>query len=124
MEHVENLYLDDYHSDEAYIELHHRPDTGTPLKNGRRSERQVNLHRWVADVGDDYIVTNRIDSTDDHGREPLLSTRYGRAAKTTLRTRIRAITQPCQHGLDCPIDRDPEECEARDATDSLAVLIA
>ena len=43
---LRSLDLDDYHSDEAYIELHHRPDTGTPLKNGRKSERQVNLHRW------------------------------------------------------------------------------
>ena len=110
---LRSLDLDDYHSGEAYIELHHRPDSGTPLKNGRKSERQVNLHRWVADVVDDYIVINRIDSTDDHGRKPLLSTKYGRAAKTTLRVRIREITQPCQYGRECPVDRDPDDCEAR-----------
>jgi len=49
------LDLDDYHSDEQYVELHHRPDTGTPLKNKPDAERKVNLHGWVCDVLDDCV---------------------------------------------------------------------
>jgi integrase len=114
---VRSLDLDDYHPVESYIEVHHRPaeeHRGTPLKNQQKSEREVNLHEWVAEIVDDYIDGNRLDRTDKAGREPLLTTRNGRPARTTLRRQIRAITRPCHYTNECPIDREMEECMATD----------
>jgi site-specific recombinase XerD len=112
---VRSIDLDDYHSAQSYIELHHRPaeeHRGTPLKNKDQSEREVNLHDWVADIIDDYIEGNRLDRTDKAGREPLLTTEHGRPARTTLRRQIRAVTRPCHYTNSCPIDREMETCEA------------
>jgi len=109
---VRGIDLDDYHSDEQYIEVHHRPDEGTPLKNGAGAEREVNLHEWVCEILDDYIDRHRPDVEDDEGRKPLLTTRHGRAAKTNLRQNINALTRPCYYGKDCPHDRDETMCEA------------
>lgn len=109
---VRALDLDDYHSDERYVEVVHRPDEATPLKNKSEAEREVNLHGWVCEVLDDYIQFNRHDVTDDYGREPLLTTRYGRPAGTNLRQNINALTRPCQYSGECPHDRDQSECPA------------
>jgi integrase len=112
---VRSLDLEDYHSEEAYVELHHRPDDanrGTPLKNGDDSEREVNLHEWLVEIIDDYIAGQREPVTDKYGRDPLLTTKQGRPARTTLRRQIRARTRPCHYGNDCPLGRDIEKCEA------------
>lgn len=106
------LDVDDFHHEEAYLEVHHRPETDTPLKNKDRAEREVNIHSWGADILNDYINERRPDVTDDYGREPLLATSQGRAARTTLRKRIRCLTRPCEYGEGCPYDRDPKTCEA------------
>ena len=37
---IRGLDLRDYHSDEAFVEFRHRPETGTPLKNGKDGERK------------------------------------------------------------------------------------
>lgn len=119
---VRSLDLGDYHSAEAYIELHHRPGTGdgeslnknrgTPLKNKEDSEREVNLHDWVVEVIDDYIDGRRTEITDKAGRRPLLTTNQGRPARTTLRRHIRARTRPCEYSGECPAGRNIEDCEA------------
>ena len=109
---VRALDLDDYHLDEMYVETRHRPDEGTPLKNEEKGERQVNLHEWVCTVLDDYISGHRSDVTDDHGREPLLTTEYGRPVRTTFRKRIRALTRPCEYADGCPVGRDTDDCRA------------
>lgn len=106
------LDLQDVHIDDKYIDIHHRPETDTPLKNTNKSERQVNLHDWVTVILEDYIEDRRIEVTDDHGREPLFTTRNGRAHTTTLRKRIRALTRPCEFSGECPYDRDIDDCEA------------
>jgi integrase len=120
---VRSLDVDDYHSAEAYIELHHRPgpgekdglnkDRGTPLKNKEDSEREVNLHEWVVEIVDDYLDGPRKAVEEDNGREPLLTTSQGRPARTTLRMNIRAKTRPCYYTNDCPVEgREMETCEA------------
>lgn len=45
---VRSIDLVDYHSDEAYVELHHCPETDTPLKSGADSERPVALQKTSA----------------------------------------------------------------------------
>ncbi len=109
---VRSLDLEDYHSDEQYVEVHHRPDEGTALKNGQSAEREVNLHEWVCEILDDYIQSHRHDVTDDAGREPLLTSRHGRPVRSNLRQHINAVTRPCHYGDECPHDRDEETCEA------------
>jgi len=109
---VRSLDIDDYHPDENYIELHHRPETDTPLKNDEGSEREVNLHPWVCDILDDYIEMYRHDVEDKHGRDPLITTKHGRPARSGLRMHITALSRPCHYTSDCPHDREQSECEA------------
>lgn len=111
-----SLDLDDYHSDEMYLEINHRPEQGTPLKNKSKSEREVNLHGWVCEIIEDYIEGHRHNVTDDHGREPLLTTRHGRPHRTTLRKHVTTMTRPCEFASECPYDRTINECDATDYT--------
>ncbi|WP_226479362.1 tyrosine-type recombinase/integrase [Natrinema amylolyticum] len=109
---VRALDLGDYHPDEHYIEVAHRPETGTPLKNGDEAEREINLHQWVCELLSDYIKVHREEVTDVNGRAPLLTTKHGRAAKTTLRMQINSLTRPCEYTGDCPHGREISDCEA------------
>lgn len=110
---IRALDLDDYHSEEQYIEVSHRPDTGTPLKNKQNAEREVNLHSWVCEVIDDYVQMNREEVRDEGERKPLLTTQHGRPAGTNLRQHINVLTRPCHYSGECPHERDIDSCEAR-----------
>jgi site-specific recombinase XerD len=106
---LRDLVLDD--PERAHVKFRHRPDSGTPLKNGDDGERNAGLKEWCADVLADYVDERRQSSTDDHGRAPLFTTRQGRISEGWIRREIYALTQPCMVG-ECPHDRDPETCEA------------
>jgi site-specific recombinase XerD len=109
---LRSIDLDDLRPEEHAIVLEHRPETGTILKNHEDGERWVYLGpRWYQIV-DDYVDKNRIDVTDDHGRDPLITTRYGRPTGDTIYIWVNMATQPCEYGRDCPHDRDPNTCEA------------
>ncbi len=108
---AQSIDLQDVHIDDKYIELHHRPAEGTTLKNGSRGERHVSLSTQLAEVLRDYIETHRPDVTDDHGRNPLFGTEFGRINKSTMRQEIYRITRPCTYGQECPHDRSPDECD-------------
>jgi hypothetical protein len=82
------------------------------LKNGKDSEREVNLSRDVADVLADYVEHQRIDKKDDHGREPLFTTRHGRISAQAFSRIIRGLTRPCWYGDECPHGREIDECPA------------
>ncbi|MDB9263948.1 tyrosine-type recombinase/integrase [Halorubrum ezzemoulense] len=107
---IDDCYLN---IDAPYIELNNRPDEGTRLKNGLKSEREVSLTKSVADVLQDYINQNRFDVVDKNGRNPLFTTRQGRATKNTIRRDIRTASRPCEYGGGCPFDEDPASCNAR-----------
>ncbi|SDF53689.1 tyrosine-type recombinase/integrase [Halorientalis regularis] len=111
---VRALDLEDYHSEDRFIEVVHRPEEGTPLKNKHQAERQVNLHSWVCDIVGDYIEIHREESTDDFGRDPLFTTKHGRPARPTFRPHISALTRPCHYTGECPHDREILDCEAYD----------
>lgn len=115
---VRAIDVDDFHSEDEYVSLQHRPETGTPLKNGEGAEREVNLHDWVCEVIDDYLETNRESVEDEHGRRPLLTTRHGRAHKTNLRAHINALTRPCHYTGECPHDRNQDTCEGTEYNQS------
>ena len=107
-----SLDREDYDSDEQYVELRHRPDEGTRLKNKKAGERYVSLSADVCDAVDAYIEYSRDKARDSHGREPLFSSREGRPAKSTLRDSIYRITRPCEYTGECPHDREIDPCEA------------
>lgn len=103
-------------SEPPFIVPRHRPETGTPLKNGGSGERLINVTEAVAEVIREYVRVNRDDVVDEDGRSPLLTTSRGsgRLTKSAMRNSIYILTQPCEFGAECPHDRDPEACEARE----------
>lgn len=109
------LDLDDYNPEKKYVFFEHRPRGGTPLKNEKGGNRIVGISSGLCDVIEDWIRVNRPDVTDDHGREPLFASKYGRITKNILRRDIYTVTRPCYYGKDCPHDRDPESCEATES---------
>ncbi|QSW98161.1 tyrosine-type recombinase/integrase [Haloterrigena alkaliphila] len=111
---VHALDLKDYHPSEQYVEVRHRPEAGTPIKNQGDGERLVALSNDLCKLLDDWIDNQRRNMTDDNDRSPLLTTAQGRPCKTTLRAYVYRWTQPCRYDGECPHDRDPDECEATD----------
>lgn len=106
------LDVGDFHADDRALELRHRPESDTPLKNGVAAERYIALDQHYVDVLRDYIQTNRHDVTDDYGRRPLITSKQGRLTAVPIRVRAYRWTQPCQIG-DCPHGKDPKTCEWR-----------
>jgi len=111
--------MDDYvpeptPSDEAegpYIKIRHRPETETPLKNGERGERDVALKPGLVELLNDYIENNRWPREDEHGRNPFITTRWGRISITTLRKAVYGMTRPCAYSGRCPHDKEIGECD-------------
>ncbi|MCU4926943.1 site-specific integrase [Halobacteria archaeon AArc-dxtr1] len=103
--------LSDFDPDARCLDLCHRPDTGTPLKNGKGAERSIAVGETFCRVIQDYIDVHRDDVFDDYGRRPLITSREGRLSATAIRRTIYQTTRPCQYGI-CPHDRDPDDCEA------------
>lgn len=109
---IRSLDLNDYNPEEHYVELHHRPETETPLKNGEDSEREVNLAISVCTIIDDYLKRKHHPVEDEYSRNPLLTTEQGRASDSNLREHITSLTRPCHYSNHCPHDRDLSDCEA------------
>ena len=94
------------------LELRNRPREGTPLKQRRSGERDVIINDEMVDIITDYIENNRPDVTDEYGRKPLIASRQGRMAETTLQRHCYSVTRPCHYGNPCPEGRDEQECPA------------
>ncbi|WP_338728841.1 site-specific integrase [Haladaptatus sp. DJG-WS-42] len=110
---LHSLDFGDYYPRKAYLKLKHRPETGTTLKNGESGERPVALNDRTCNLLDDYLENTREPTQDKYGRDPLITTSFGRAAKGTIRMWTYKYTQPCRIGLECPGGRNPDVCEAR-----------
>jgi len=109
---VRSLDLEDFYPDEQYLEVSHKPDAGTPIKNQKRGERLVAISDQICELLSDWIADQRPSVTDEYGRRPLLATSEGRAHTTTLRNYVYQYTRPCIYSDGCPHDRDPDDCEA------------
>lgn len=113
---LRSLDEEDLRPDDHAIVVRHRPEEGTKLKNGESGERWVYLGpHWYQDIERYVQNPNRPDVVDDHGRNPLITTRAGRPTGDTIYSNVCRLTQPCEIGRECPHDRDPETCEARGA---------
>jgi integrase len=115
-----SLDVDDVFLDENYVQLIHRPDEETTLKNGKSGQRPVALTSDVSEVLADYIRTHRRDVTDDYGREPLFTTAYGRMHGNTIRRLTYRVTAPCYRGVDCP-DCEGDESKCPEAVSPHAI---
>lgn len=105
--------VDDWDAERYRLYARHRPETGTPLKNGKEGERAIvikddTLRAALAD----YIDRMRLDVEDEHGRKPLFPSRRGRATTQTLRLYVETLSQPCRYTGECPHQRDQSECSA------------
>ncbi|MFC7202817.1 tyrosine-type recombinase/integrase [Haloferax namakaokahaiae] len=107
------LDLGDFDDGRPAFQLRHRPQTGTPLKNKEKAERDVLITPDMAEVITDYIDQNRPDVKDEHGRKPLLASKNGRVVETTIQRYVYTATRPCiYNGGNCPFDRELDTCEA------------
>lgn len=117
---LRTIDVDDLALDEApSAMIRHRPDTGTPLKNGESGERDVALSDETAATLAAYIDGPRIEQTDEHGRRPLLTTRHGWLSVGWLREIFYRWSQPCRID-ECPHDRERDECVAYGKRESRA----
>jgi site-specific recombinase XerD len=112
------LDLDDYvsytetNTDYGFVQFRHRPETGTPLKNGKAGERKPYIRPDYCKVVDDFIEARRPDVEDEHGRQPLIAHENGRYHENSFQAMMYAITRPCHYTNECPHDRVIEDCEA------------
>jgi integrase len=97
-----SIDLDDLHLDDGYIDLVHRPDEGTTLKNGKSGERPVAITDGFSELIKAYIDTKRKEKLDDYGREPLMTSKFGRLSRQSLRRAVYKTTAPCYRGEPCP----------------------
>ena len=102
----------DFDPDERTIAARHRPETDTPLKNGKRAERLIALDDETTEVLTDYVEHTRPNCVDSEGRKPLFASEHGRVGCSTLRRVVYRWTRPCKRGEDCPHGRQKEDCEA------------
>jgi len=116
---IRGLDLDDLDLDGSHPRLSgpavhfvHRPEQGTPLKNQEKGTRWNRISEKTARYIEDYIEYHRHEVTDDYGREPLITSEYGRQVGNTFRRTLYRVTRPCWRGEECPHDRDPDDCEA------------
>ena len=90
--------MGDWHPEQRRLDFRHRPETGTTLKNKAKGERAVYIHDdRLAESLNDYIARRRVDSTDEHGREPLLSTDSGRLHKSAISYNVAVATRPTHY---------------------------
>jgi hypothetical protein len=101
---------------EGTLQFKHRVET--PLKKEENSEREITLYGKVPEIIQDYIADKRPAETDEEGQSPLLTKGDQRISPSTLQKISYKWTRPCMVGLDCPHDRDPENCEAAQKNNS------
>lgn len=106
------LDVEDFNADDQYLELVHRPEEGTTLKNRKEGERLVALSDRVCEVIADWLEVNHPGVVDDHDRTPLFATRRARLSRNRGRTIAYQYTRPCVYANTCPHDRDINACEA------------
>jgi len=116
-----SLDLCDVDVEERCLELAHRPEKGTTLKNGQGGERLVAISAELAELLEDYIEDTRSEITDDHDRDPLLSGSQGRLSRSTIRRIVYQLTAPCYLNQECPNCNDDSDAKCPEAVNPHAI---
>ena len=107
------LDVDDFDRTMPSVKIRHRPESETPLKRKLNSKREVIIDPETKKTVIDYLNENRPDVQDDHGREPLIATKFGRASRTCITKHVYVSTRPCFfNGGNCPFEKDIDDCNA------------
>jgi integrase len=104
-----------------HLELVHRPNEGTTLKNGVAGERLVAMQTDLSQLVEDYIEHTRCERTDEYGREPLLTTSQGRTHRNTIRRMVYRVTAPCFRGDACPDCTEETDAKCPEAVSPHAI---
>lgn len=107
---IRSLDLPDLQLADDWIDINQRPGTGTPLKNGSDSEREVAIPGWLSECLDSYISDIRRVS-DDSDRQPVVVSRQSnRLARSSIRRIVYTLTD-CGGVLeDCSCDCRSSKC--------------
>lgn len=99
---LRSLDIKDFDPDNRVLRFRYRPETGTSLKNDRKSERLVALIRdGSVEAIQAYIDAQRVEITDDYDRQPLITTRRGRISSSTVRKSVYRWSCPMAIGEEC-----------------------
>ena len=98
--------VEDVDLDNRSVAIRHQPDYGTPLKNKSGGERHIALREDTVTIFDDWIHDRHPGTEDDHGRTPLLATKYGRISRSNIRKQVYWATSPQFVGDECSCDTD------------------
>ncbi|MFC7249287.1 tyrosine-type recombinase/integrase [Halomicroarcula sp. GCM10025324] len=116
-----SLDVRDVESEDECLDLVHRPETETNLKNGQGGERLVAVSRELLELLENYIEDTRIEITDDHDRSPLLSTHRGRISRPSMRRIVYTLTAPCYLDKSCPDCNDGSTKKCPEAVNPHAI---
>jgi len=95
------------------LTFRNRRRSGTPLKNGNKSERNVSISEDLWTTLQNYIEgPNRSEITDEYDREPLFTTPTNRVRRQNAYQDYTALSRPCVLNNSCPHDRLIDDCEA------------
>ena len=115
---LRSLDVDDYDPKEQFIYIRERDET--QLKNGKQGERPVALSDETCAMLTDYIDQNRTKVTDDHGRNPLISSAHGRVHRNTMRRWSYKLTCPAFRGESCECESQRNSKQAYKCDDSVS----
>jgi len=118
---AQSLDVDDLNLEDQYLQLVHQPETGTTLKNGQAGERLVAISAGLVELLEEFKTNKRVEATDEHGREPLLSGQKGRIGKTTMRRTVYRITAPCYLDNECPDCSQDQDAKCGEAVSPHAI---
>lgn len=104
-----SIDVDDVNLDDGFVKIQHQPESKTPLKNKRDGERYLNLTEKTSGILADWIHERHPKTEDDHGRIPLLGTKFGRVSKGNLRKQVYCATAPQFVDDDCSCDVEGHE---------------
>jgi len=107
---IRALDVEDWDSENRKLAFLNRSERGTRLKGGDSHQRIVVLSEVPAQVVDEYLEKYRMVKNDQHGREPLFSSRQGRPTKSTITNWMYAATQPCIMQK-CPHSKERHSCK-------------
>jgi site-specific recombinase XerD len=111
---LHSLDVEDIDAEKQALQIRHCPETGTSLKNGNRGERMVAANRETLQLIEDWVSHTRPDTSDEYGRNPLMSTASGRISKGCIRKAVYRVTRPCAINGDCCGEKGefPSKCES------------